>query len=173
MRALLGISRPQKGESRRLALSVLLAAGATGAAIALLATSGYLISRAAQRPMIISLMVTIVAIRAFGIARATLRYAERLASHDLALRQLARLRIGFFTALAPLVPGQLRGATRGDLLARFVGDVDTLQDVYLRVLIPTLVALVVVLGAAFAGWVMLGTVGLALLLALSVTAVLS
>jgi ATP-binding cassette, subfamily C, bacterial CydC len=173
MRALLGMSRPQEGESRRLTLSVLLAAGATGAAIALLATSGYLISRAAQRPMIISLMVAIVAIRAFGIARATLRYAERLASHDLALRQLARLRVRFFTALAPLVPGQLRGTSRGDLLARFVGDVDTLQDTYLRVLIPTLVALVVVLGAAVAGWVMLGTVGLALLLALSVTAVLS
>jgi thiol reductant ABC exporter CydC subunit len=173
MRALLGISRPQEGESRRLALSVLLAAGATGAAIALLATSGYLISRAAQRPMIISLMVTIVAIRAFGIARATLRYAERLASHDLALRQLARLRVRFFTALAPLVPGQLRGTSRGDLLARFVGDVDTLQDVYLRVLIPTLVAMLVVLGAAAAGWLMLGTVGLALLAALTVTAVLS
>jgi thiol reductant ABC exporter CydC subunit len=173
MRALLGISRPREGESRRLALSVLLAAGATGAAIALLATSGYLISRAAQRPMIISLMVTIVAIRAFGIARATLRYAERLASHDLALRQLARLRVRFFTALAPLVPGQLRGTSRGDLLARFVGDVDTLQDVYLRVLIPTLVALVVVLGAAAVGWLILGTVGLELLVALAVAAVLS
>src|ERR1019366_8735775 len=150
-----------------------IAAGPTGAAIALLATSGYLISRAAQRPMIISLMVTIVAIRAFGITRATLRYAERLASHDLALRQLARLRVRFFTALAPLVPGQLRGTSRGDRLARFVGDVDTLQDVYLRVLIPTLVALVVTLGATAAGWLMLGTVGLALLLALTVTAVLS
>jgi thiol reductant ABC exporter CydC subunit len=173
MRALLSISRPQEGESGRLALSVALAAGATGAAIALLATSGYLISRAAQRPMIISLMVTIVAIRAFGITRATLRYAERLASHDLALRQLARLRVRFFTALAPLVPGQLRGTSRGDLLARFVGDVDTLQDVYLRVLIPTLVALVVTLGTAAAGWLMLRTVGLVLLLALIVTAVLS
>jgi ATP-binding cassette subfamily C protein CydC len=173
MRALLRIGRPEEGESGRLALSVLLAAGATGAAIALLATSGYLISRAAQRPMLIALSVAIVSVRAFGIARAALRYAERLASHDLALRQLARLRVRFFTALAPLVPGQLRGTSRGDLLARFVGDVDTLQDVHLRVLIPTLVALVVTLGAAAAGWLMLGTVGLALLITLAVTALLS
>jgi len=66
-----------------MALSIALAAGATGAAMALLATSGYLISRAAQRPMVIALAVTITAVRSFGIARATLRYSERLASHEL------------------------------------------------------------------------------------------
>jgi len=92
------------GEHGRLLLSVVLAAGAAAAAIALLSTSGYLISRAAQRPEILSLMVAIVAVRAFGITRAVLRYAERLSSHDLALRQLARLRVNFYRSLVGLVP---------------------------------------------------------------------
>lgn len=173
MRSLWATMRPLPGERGRLALAVLIAAGATGAAIALLATSGYLISRAAQRPMIISLMVTITAVRAFGIGRAALRYAERLASHDLALRQLARLRTRFYRRLAPLVPGELRGRSRGDLLTRFVADVDTLQDAHLRVLIPTLVATVVILGASTAGWLMLGAAGAAMLAALSLAAILT
>jgi thiol reductant ABC exporter CydC subunit len=173
MRTLLATIRPRAGERRWLALSVLLAAGATGAAIGLLATSGYLISRAAQRPAIISLFVAITAVRGFGIARAVLRYSERLASHDLALRQLARLRSRFFHRLAPLVPGQLRGRGRGDLLARFVGDVDTLQDAHLRVVIPALMAVIVILGASLAAWLMLPAAGLALLTALTIAAVVS
>jgi ATP-binding cassette, subfamily C, bacterial CydC len=173
VRSLLTTVRPRPGEWGRLALAVLLAAGASGAAIALLATSGYLISRAAQRPMIISLMVTITAVRAFGIGRAALRYTERLASHDLALRQLARLRTRFYHRLAPLVPGELPGRGRGDLLTRFVADVDTLQDANLRVLIPVLVACVVILGVSAAGWLMLGVLGAVLLGALALTAVLT
>ncbi|MHB1835461.1 MAG: thiol reductant ABC exporter subunit CydC [Solirubrobacteraceae bacterium] len=173
MRALLATVRPLQRERSRLALAVALAAGATGAAIGLLSTSGYLISRAAQRPMIISLMVAITAVRAFGIARAALRYAERLASHDLALRQLARLRSRLFASLAPLVPGQLRGRGRGDLLTRFVADVDTLQDAHLRVLIPVLVAAAVMGGTGAAGWLMLGAAGAVILGALGVTALLT
>ncbi len=173
LRGLVQIGRPREGERFRLVLSVLLAAGATGAAIALLATSGYLISRAAQRPQIIALTVTIVAVRAFGITRAVLRYAERLASHDLALRQLARLRTHFYRRLSPLVPGQLRGHSRGQLLARFVGDVDTLQDLHLRVAIPGLVAVTVILGASLAGALMLGAAGAVLLATLSIAAICS
>jgi ABC-type transport system involved in cytochrome bd biosynthesis fused ATPase/permease subunit len=64
------------------------------------------------------------------------------------------------------VPGQLAGRTRGELMARFVGDVDTLQDLHLRVVIPALVALLVILGAATAGWLISGALGAALLLTL-------
>ena len=173
MRALVWAVRPAAGERKRLALAVVLAAGATGAAIALLSTSGYLISRAAQRPLIISLTVAIVAVRAFGISRAVLRYAERLASHDLALRQLARLRTRFYRRLAPLVPGGLSGTGRGELLSRFVSDVDTLQDAHLRVVIPLLVAVLVIAGSSLAGALMLGVAGAVLLVALTVAAVCS
>ena len=105
VQALVDVGRLRRGERRRLLLSVALSAGAMTAAIGLLATSGYLISRAAQRPEILALMVTIVAVRAFGLTRAALRYSERLASHDLALRQLARLRVRFYERLEPLLPG--------------------------------------------------------------------
>ncbi|HTW40962.1 MAG TPA: thiol reductant ABC exporter subunit CydC [Solirubrobacteraceae bacterium] len=169
MRALLEVGRLPRGERRRLALAVALSAGATAAAIGLLASSGYLISRAAQRPEILELMVVIVGVRAFGLSRATLRYAERLCSHDLALRQLARLRVRFYERLWPLVPGQLRRGG-GDLLARFVGDVDALSDLYLRALIPALVAAAVIAGASFAAWLMLPLAGVAVLASLTLAA---
>jgi thiol reductant ABC exporter CydC subunit len=168
-RALLALARPQPGERGRLALSVALAAGAAATAAGLLATSGYLISRAAQRPPILMLMVAIVGVRAFGITRAALRYGERLASHDLALRQLARLRLSFFRGLAPLVPGGL-GARSGDLLSRFVADVDTLEDLYVRVVIPGLVSLLVIAGASFAATIMLPVAGLAVFGSLALAA---
>ena len=125
---------------RRLAASVLLGTGAVIAAGALLAVSGYLVSRAAQRPEILLLMTAIVGVRFFGIIRALLRYLERLISHDLAFRSLTDLRIRFFRRLVPLVPGGLPGTRRADLLSRFVADADRMQDLYLRALAPPLVA---------------------------------
>ena len=109
-------------------------------------TAGYLISRAAEQPPILSLTVTIVAVRFFGLARPLARYLDRLLSHDLALRALGGIRARFYERIEPLAPAQLEGFRRGDLLARMVGDVDALQGLYVRGLGPPLVALVV--GAA-------------------------
>jgi ATP-binding cassette, subfamily C, bacterial CydC len=169
--ALLVAGRLPRGEGSRLGLAVALATGAMAASIALLATSGYLISRAAQHPPILALMVAIVAVRAFGIARAGMRYGERLASHDLAFRQLAKLRVRFYERLVPLVPGRLRERSSGELLTRYVGDVDTLADLYLRALIPSLVALATILGAGVAAWAMLPDAGLAVLGALGLATI--
>lgn len=163
---LYALTRLPRAQRRRLALATTLAAAAVAAAIALLATSGYLISRAAQHPPILQLMVAIVAVRAFGLARATLRYAERLSSHDLALRQLASLRRRFYDRLAPLLPGELSHA-RGQLLSRFVADVDALADVYLRAAIPISVAVLVLLGASLAAALVLPLAGLIVLAGLS------
>jgi thiol reductant ABC exporter CydC subunit len=127
---------------RMLAASVALGAGAVLAGVGLLATSGYLISRAAQRPEILALGVAIAAVRTLAIARAGLRYGERLVSHDLAFRTLADLRERFFSRLVPLVPGGLPSVGRADLLSRFVADVDRLQDLYLRAIGPVAVAIV-------------------------------
>jgi ATP-binding cassette, subfamily C, bacterial CydC len=127
--------------ARRVGLSVLLGALAVGFGIALLATAGYLISRAAEHPPILSLTVTIVLVRFFGLARPIARYLERLASHDLALRALARIRARFYARIEPLAPAELGAYRRGDLLSRMVGDVDALQGLYLRGIGPPLVAL--------------------------------
>ncbi len=144
-----GAIRVAPASPRRLAASVALSALTVLAGCALLATSGALISRAAQRPEVLSLLVAIVAVRFFGIARALLRYAERLVSHDLAFRVLRDLRTTTFRRLAPLVPGDLN-LKAGDLLSRFVADVDTLQHLYLRIVAPALTAAVATAAIALA-----------------------
>lgn len=133
---------PRRGQ---LVLSIVLGAGAILAAVGLLAVAGVLISKAALRPEILTLTIFTVGVRALAIARALLRYCERLVSHDLAFRVLADLRVRFFERLIPLVPEGLSGIRSGDVLSRFVGDVDTLQDLYLRALGPPLIALLAIL----------------------------
>jgi thiol reductant ABC exporter CydC subunit len=121
--------------------------------VGLMATAGYLITRAAEQPAILSLMTAIVAVRFFGLARPLARYLERLTSHDLALRTLGRVRARVYEQIEPLAPAQLEGYTKGDLLSRMVADVDALQNLHLRGVGPPLVALLagaVSIGAAAA-----------------------
>jgi thiol reductant ABC exporter CydC subunit len=127
---------------QRVALSVGLGAATVLCGVGLMATAGYLISRAAERPAVLSLTVAIVCVRFFGLARPLARYFERLASHDLALRVLGRARVRVYERVEPLAPAQLEGYRRGDLLSRMVADVDALQNLHLRGVGPPLVALV-------------------------------
>jgi thiol reductant ABC exporter CydC subunit len=136
----------------RLALSVVLGWLAVTGGMALMAVSGWLISKAALQPPILDLAVAIVAVRFFGIARGVFRYLERLASHDLALRVLADIRVALYRALEPLAPAALGKLGSGDLLRRLVGDVDDLQDLLVRGLAPPLVAALVLGLAAGAIW---------------------
>ena len=124
----------------RLALAALLGTATVVCGMGLMATAGYLISRAAEQPEILSLTVAIVGVRFFGLTRPIARYFERLASHDVAFRVLARVRVLVYERIEPLAPIQLGCYRRGDLLSRFVGDVDALQDVQLRGVIPVLTA---------------------------------
>ena len=115
--------------------------------VGLMGTAGYLISRAAERPAILSLTAAIVGVRFFGLARPLARYLERLASHDVALRSLGNARARIYEEIEPLSPTQLQDRRHGDLLARFVADVDSLQNLYLRGALPPVVALVAGAGA--------------------------
>ncbi|MFL6049921.1 MAG: thiol reductant ABC exporter subunit CydC [Gaiellales bacterium] len=157
-----GVSRP------RLAVVVSLGAVATSLGIALIATSGYLISRAAQRPPVLALTVTIVIVRFLGLTRPLARYLDRLVSHDLALRSLGTIRSRFFARIEPLAPGQLDGFRRGDLVARMVGDVDRLDGLYVRGLCPPLSGLAVAVLCILAAAVMLPAAGLILAAGLAV-----
>ncbi len=142
----------QEGSRHRLGLGMLLGALASASGVALTATSGWLIARAAEQPPVLMLMVAIVGVRTFGLARPALRYAERLVSHDAALALLAERRAEVFDLLVPLTPGRL-GRQRGDVLASVVDDVDALLDRQLRVRTPVATAVLVGLGAAaFAAW---------------------
>jgi thiol reductant ABC exporter CydC subunit len=126
----------------RFAGAVVLGALTVVFGVGLMATAGYLISRAAERPQILSLMVAIVAVQFFGLGRPLLRYLERLASHDMTLRVLGGLRTRIYERIEPLAPAELDCYRKGDLLSRMVADVDALQNLYLRGLEPPLVALV-------------------------------
>jgi thiol reductant ABC exporter CydC subunit len=138
-RRLLAIAKVSRS---RQALSVVLGAATVLAGVGLMATAGYLISRAAERPTVLSLTVAIVGVRFFGLARPVARYFERLTSHDVALRALREARVRMYEAVEPLAPTQLGDQRQGDLLARFVADVDSLQNLHLRRTGPRLVALV-------------------------------
>ena len=139
LRRLLGLAGAPRA---RVAVAVALGALTVAFGAGLMGTAGYLISRAAERPAILSLTVAIVGVRFFGLARPVTRYLERLASHDVALRVLARVRVRVYRRVEPLAPAQLEGYRRGDLLARMVADIDALEGLHLRAVGPPLVALV-------------------------------
>ncbi|MGP2438737.1 thiol reductant ABC exporter subunit CydD [Streptomyces sp. JW3] len=147
-----GMSAARRG---RLALALLLGSLALGSAVGLMATSGWLISRASQQPPVLYLMVAVTATRTFGIGRSVFRYAERLVSHDAVLRMLADTRVAVYRRLERIAPAGLRGSRRGDLLSRLVADVDAAQDYWLRWLLPAGAALVVSAAAVgFTAWLL-------------------
>ncbi|MEU6002160.1 thiol reductant ABC exporter subunit CydD [Streptomyces sp. NPDC047197] len=139
----------------KLALALLLGTLAIGSSVGLMATSGWLISRASEQPPVMYLMIAVTATRAFGMGRAVFRYAERLVSHDAVLRMLADTRVAVYRRLERLAPAGLRKTRRGDLLSRLVADVDALQDYWLRWLLPASAAAAVGAGAVgFTAWLL-------------------
>jgi len=127
----------------RFALALLLATATILAGIGLMTSSGYLISRAAQRPMIVDLFMVTAAVRFFGISRGVVRYLERLVSHDLTFRILQSMRQSLYRKFDAFSQKWLMGRRPGDLLAVIITDIETLQNVYLRLYAPAIVALII------------------------------
>jgi ATP-binding cassette, subfamily C, bacterial CydC len=144
---LLRLGGPLRG---RLLLAVLAGAAATACGVALLAVSGFLLARASQHPNIIAIAAAVVAVRALSVGRGTFRYGERLASHDVAFRVLADVRVSIYRRLERLAPAGLRAFRSGDLLARLVSDVDATQDLFIRGIVPPATAALVGAGAVVA-----------------------
>ncbi|HEY9390545.1 MAG TPA: ABC transporter transmembrane domain-containing protein, partial [Mycobacteriales bacterium] len=170
LRPLCALARPVGG---RLTLAMLAGVGALGCAVGLAATSAWLILRAAQHPPVLYLMVAIVAVRAFGLGRGVFRYAERLVSHDAALRVLADLRVRVYRGLERVAPTGLPEFRSGDLLDRLVSDVDDVQEVFLRGLLPASVAVVVSGGSVGLLWWLLPSAGVVLAVALLLAGVVA
>jgi len=142
---LLGLLRPFW---RGILLSTLLGFFTIMSSVALMAASAWLISKCGLRPSVADLGVSIVSVRFFGITRGVMRYLERLVSHNTTFKLLAELRVKFYAAVEPLAPSALTQYRSGDLLGRVLADIETLQDIYLRVIAPPLVALMVALATA-------------------------
>ena len=106
---------------------------AVGSNVLLMAASAYLISKAALITNVAEVALVITSVRVLAIGRAAFRYLERYVTHRATFEILADLRVWFFAAIEPLAPAGLTDRRRGDLLARIVADVGTLEDFYVRV----------------------------------------
>ena len=138
VRRLLRVGRPPWG---RLGLSTLLGALGAAATVGLLAGSGAVVAKAAFRPGLGAIAGLLAAVEVIAFLRGPLRYGERLVGHDAAFRVLGRWRLWLYDRLEPLAPAGLQAWRSGDLLARAVDDVDELQDLYLRIGPPAVIAL--------------------------------
>jgi ATP-binding cassette, subfamily C, bacterial CydC len=134
---LVGFLKPHRFD---VVLAVLLGVATVVGNVGLLATAAYVISAAALMPLLAALAGPIYLVRLFGVGRAGSRYAERLVSHNLTFKLLSDLRTWFYARLEPLAPARLMRYRSGDLLSRIVQDVEELQNIYLRVLSPVVVA---------------------------------
>lgn len=153
---------------RKLALAALLGVLGALATIGLLAGSGYVVDRAAFRPGLGAIAGTLAAVEVLAFLRGPLRYAERLVAHDAAFGSLTRWRVWLYDRLEPLAPAGLRGWRSGDLLTRATDDVDTLQDLFLRCLLPVTVSVAAATAAVALVAVVLPAAGAALAASLAV-----
>lgn len=111
--------------------------------ISLMALSGWFIATMAMAGISgasVNYFTPAAGIRAFAIARTASRYGERLVTHEATFRLLATLRTWFYEHLEPLAPAILQNYRSGDLLSRIRADIDALENFYLRILAPLLVA---------------------------------
>src|SRR5699024_7220949 len=123
-------------EKRDIVYSIIFGFVAGLSAVGLFAASGYLISKAALVPPLYTLIILTSMVKLLGLIRALSRYAERYFSHRATFTMLSNLRVSFFKKLEPLAPGIFNRYRSGDLLARIVGDVESLQNFFLRVVYP-------------------------------------
>ncbi|WP_426354477.1 thiol reductant ABC exporter subunit CydC [Exiguobacterium sp. R-39] len=149
MKELMGIFRLMLHQKRDIVLSIVFGVLAGITAVGLFAASGFLISKAALLPPIQTLAVLIALQKISSLTRAVSRYAERYYSHRATFTILSDLRTTFYKRLEPLAPGIFAKYRSGDLLARIVGDVESLQNTFLRVVYPPIILVLVFLCTIF------------------------
>ncbi|MBR2564360.1 MAG: thiol reductant ABC exporter subunit CydC [Paenibacillus sp.] len=158
MKELAVLSKAMMQERKDILLSILCGFIAGSAGVALFSASGYMISQTVFAPPLYTLIVLTSMVKLLGFVRAASRYGERLASHRATFSILSRLRTSFFAKLIPVTPGILNKNRSGDLLARIVGDVESLQHYFLRVAYPPVMVVMVFLStvlftAFFSFWI--------------------
>jgi len=161
------------GVRKELYLASFLSAITMMSAVALMATSGWLISRAAQMPPVLDLSIAVVGVRAFALSRGVARYAERLVSHNATFKSLSAIRSSLYKKLESLAPSGLSAFRNGDLMSRLVADVDEIQNLPLRVFLPVTSGLVAAVFSVIAAWLIFPVAGLVLLVTISFVAVIS
>ncbi|AXI08596.1 thiol reductant ABC exporter subunit CydC [Oceanobacillus zhaokaii] len=158
-------------EKKDIFLSIICGFIAGITAVALFSASGYLISKAALAPPIYTLMILVASVKMLGIISALSRYGERYFSHRGTFTMLSNLRVSFYEKLEPLAPAIFGKYRSGDLLARIVGDIETLQNFFLRVFYPPIVLLLIFFWTIFFTTFFSFTVSLVLIVGFLLTTV--
>lgn len=143
MKELLLIIKIMIAEKKDVYLSILCGFLAGVTAVGLFAANGYLISRAALETPLYVLIMMVAVVKIGSFIRAGSRYAERYYSHRATFTMLSDLRVYFYERLEKLAPSRIHLLRSGDLLSRIVGDVESLQNLFLRVLYPPIMMLLV------------------------------
>ena len=144
--------KPYLQQNKKLIFLVLLLGTLTFfSASALMFTSGYLISKSATVPEnILMIYVPIVLVRAFGIARPVFRYLERLTSHNVVLKFLSAMRVRLYQKLEVQALAFRSRFSTGDLLGVLADDLEQMQNLYLKTVFPSVIALIVYMIAVIA-----------------------
>ncbi len=164
---------------RLMGLGTLLGWGAVVSSVGLLALSGWFISSAAFAGLslgaayLFNFFYPSAGVRLFAIARTLFRYGERLVSHDATFRMLATLRVWFYKRIEPLAPARLMQYRSADILNRIVADIDALDNLYVRVLSPTIVAIFTIVAVTgfllfFDAWIATTALGFMLIAGIAV-----
>lgn len=140
MRVLVRLLKLLGAHRWRVALAIALGVGTMASNVGLLSVAAYLVAASALQYGLSQLTLSMFLVQIFGILRASLRYLERLVSHNVTFKLLAGVRTWFYGRLEPLAPARLLEYRSGDLLSRIVKDVEELENVYLRALSPLVVA---------------------------------
>jgi len=151
------------------AFGVLLSFLTIGSSVGLMAMSAYLISKATLVVDVSDIALAITTVRLFAILRAVFRYLERYYTHTATFRILTQLRVWLFAALEPLAPARLMPYRSGDLLTRIIGDIETLENFYVRVIVPPIAAVFVTIFACLILGAFDGSLAIALLIFLVLT----
>ncbi|WP_322906178.1 thiol reductant ABC exporter subunit CydC [Paenibacillus campi] len=138
-------ARAMVQERRDVVITIMTGFIAGIAGVTLFSLSGYLISKTVFLPPLYTLILLAALVKLLGLVRAASRYGERLYSHRATFSLLSRLRTTFFAKLIPLSPQWLGRQRSGELLAKIVGDVESLQFYFLRVAYPPLIVISVFL----------------------------
>ena len=147
-RELVPFMRLFRGHLKWMVVGTLSGLLAVASAVGLLALSGWFISAAAYAGLtsitaqLFNFFHPALGVRLFAIGRTLARYAERIVSHDATFRILQSLRSWFYRHLEPLAPSRLMNFRSGDILNRIVADIDALDNLYLRVFSPSVIALI-------------------------------
>jgi ATP-binding cassette subfamily C protein CydC len=132
MSDLIAILRLWRNRTGWMAAGIGLSLLALAAGLLMMALAGRLTAAA----VVAGVITTPILLRLSGVFRVILRYLERVVTHEATFRSLADLRVWFFSGVAERAAGGLGYRRSGDVLTRVVNDVESLDGLYSRILVP-------------------------------------